>query len=214
MQNQNGHAPSPDLSLAMHHKFNSLEKAEPRLLIPVISLSTLREVDRGTEEVVAKQRNVHGNVAILLRLVEESYSKKAWHGPNLRGSLRGVTLEQASWRPGPHRHNIWEIVVHCAYWKYIARRRMLNERTGSFPLRGSNWFKRPMVYTSKALSHDIALLEATHTKLIGAIKILEPRKLSQIPRNGSTSAETLVRGIASHDVYHAGQIQLLKKLMQ
>jgi DinB superfamily len=63
-------------------------------------------------------------IHVLLRLLEEAFQKQAWHGPNLKGSLRGLTAEQAAWRPDPTRHNIWELAVHCAYWKYAVRRKL------------------------------------------------------------------------------------------
>ena len=159
-------------------------------------------------------RNTQGELRILLSLIQESYSKKAWHGPNLRGSLRGITLEEAAWRPATDRHNIWEIAIHCAYWKYIVRRRILGEQRGSFPLKGSNWFKRPLVLTPEALRQDIALLEGTHRSMVDAIQSLDAKSLSRIPKNSKVITEAIIRGIASHDVYHAGQIQLLKRLMK
>jgi hypothetical protein len=160
------------------------------------------------------KRNSNNKLDVLLNLVEESYSKKAWHGPNLRGSLRGLRVEEASWRPTPKRHNIWEILVHCAYWKYIVRRRILDERKGSFPLDGSNWFRRPMAFTQEALSHDIVLLDETHQTMVLAIESLDDVALKNFPKNSKVNNEAIIRGIASHDVYHAGQIQLLKKLVK
>lgn len=161
-----------------------------------------------------KRVNANAELRTLLRLIEESYIKKAWHGPNLHGSLRGITLGEAAWRPAAERHNIWEIVVHCAYWKYIVRRRILGEKKGSFPIKGSNWFKRPMVLTPEALRQDIALLEETHRSMVDAIRSLDAKSLSRIPKNSKVTNEGIIRGIASHDVYHAGQIQLLKRLMK
>ncbi|HEY6952669.1 MAG TPA: DinB family protein [Bacteroidota bacterium] len=161
-----------------------------------------------------KQSSSNEQRRSLLRLIEESYVKKAWHGPNLRGSLRGIALGEASWRPAPDKHNIWEIVVHCAYWKYIVRRRILGEQKGSFPLKGSNWFKRPMVLTPEALRQDITLLDETHQSMVDAIRSLDVTSLPRIPKNSKVTNEAIIRGIALHDVYHAGQIQLLKRLMK
>jgi len=160
-----------------------------------------------------KQLN-QDEMQILLRLVDESYAKKAWHGPNLRGSIRGIDPIQASWRPGAGRHNIWEIIVHCAYWKHVVRRRIFDERKNPFALKGSNWFVRPIVLTTTALSQDVDLLEMTHRALVDAIQSLDRKALKRIPKNSKVSIETMIRGIASHDVYHAGQIQLLKRLMK
>jgi hypothetical protein len=151
-------------------------------------------------------------IAILLRLLDESYEKKAWHGPNLRGCIRGIEVEEAAWRPGPGRHNIWENVVHSAYWKYTVRRRLLGEKKGSFPLKGSNWFVRPIDKTAEAWRSEVALLDQTHRSLRSAIAALTPPDLKVIPAGSKVSTLAVVTGIASHDVYHAGQIQLLKRL--
>src|SRR5215813_14344790 len=80
---------------------------------------------------------------LVLALLEEAYSKKTWHGPNLRQSLKGVTAAQAAWRPAPGRHNIWELTLHAAYWKYAARRRLEGGKRGAFAVKGSNFFPRP-----------------------------------------------------------------------
>ncbi len=90
------------------------------------------------------QRTMNPEVSQLLAILDQAYNKPSWHGTNLRGSVRRVTPAQAAWRPGPGRHNIWEIVVHAAYWKYAAARRFTGGARGSFPLKGSNWFQRPV----------------------------------------------------------------------
>ena len=79
----------------------------------------------------------------LVALLEEAYAGPAWHGPSLRGSLRGVTAAQAAWRPADGPHNIWEVVVHAAYWKYTVHRRIAGDKR-SFGEKGSNWFVRPL----------------------------------------------------------------------
>jgi uncharacterized damage-inducible protein DinB len=153
-------------------------------------------------------------ITLLLHLIDEAYTKKAWHGPNLHGSLRGITAQQAAWRPAPTRHNIWEIVIHCAYWKYIVRRRLLGEKKGSFPLKGSNWIKRPLEMTENAWREDIRLLGKMHRSMYEAIVLIEPSYLNRNPHGSKVSNASIISGIACHDVYHAGQIQLFKRLMR
>src|SRR5512143_3805233 len=101
-----------------------------------------------------------GEIGELLFLIDTAYDHLSWHGPNLRGSIRGLTPQQAAWRPGPHRHNIWELVVHAAYWKYVAWRRLTGATRGSFATEGSNWFVRPQpgATTANALQADVAML--------------------------------------------------------
>jgi uncharacterized damage-inducible protein DinB len=148
----------------------------------------------------------------LLFLIDTAYNRVSWHGTNLRGSLRGVSPRQAAWRPGRHRHNIWELVVHAAYWKYIAWRRLTSATRGAFPLAGSNWFARPQDATGAAWRSDLAVLEQMHRTLRTAIAGLDSRDLDQPPAKGRTTKRALVTGVAAHDLYHAGQIQLLKRL--
>jgi hypothetical protein len=151
-------------------------------------------------------------LALLLRLVDQGYERKAWHGPNLRGSLRGLQPEVAAWRPGPGRHNIWEIALHTAYWKYAVRRRLLGEKRGAFPVKGSNWFRRPESPTAAAWRADLGLLDVMHRRLREAIGTLSPDDLARPTPGASLNAGDLIMGIAAHDVYHAGQIQVLKRL--
>lgn len=153
-------------------------------------------------------------VDILLNIVDEAYHRQAWHGPNLKGSLRGISVTQAAWRPSPDRHNIWEILVHAAYWKYTVRRRLLGEKRGSFPLSGSNWFRRPDERTESALRDDLALLNECHHSMREAIAALTASELNRTSRGSKTTTVRLIHGIAMHDVYHAGQIQLLKRLQR
>ena len=151
-------------------------------------------------------------IKILLDCLDQAYDRKSWHGTNLRGSIRGLSAEQAAWRPAPQRHNIWEIVVHAAYWKYIVYRRLSGEPRGSFSLKGSNWFVRPQEATAAAWRADIELLAETHKSLRAAIAKMNPKTLYKIPPNSKLNDFALISGIAAHDLYHAGQIQLLKRL--
>jgi len=145
---------------------------------------------------------------LVLALLHEAYEKRTWHGPNLKQSLRGVTAQQAAWRPGRDRHNIWEFALHAAYWKYALRRRIEGGKRGSFVLKGSNFFVRPEpdANTEAAWSADKQLLEREHRELRLAIEKLR----------GTRRWEKLLPklwGIAFHDIYHAGQIRLLRRLM-
>src|SRR6516162_6607997 len=151
-------------------------------------------------------------IVLLVQILDEAFDKKSWHGPNLRGAVRGLTVAQVAWRPAAERHNVWEHVVHAAYWKYIVRRRLLGEKKGSFPLNGSNWFERPVVLEARAWLDDLALLEEMHQTMRAAVASLDPEGLRHVPTGSKVSNAAIISGIAAHDVYHAGQIQLLKRL--
>lgn len=146
---------------------------------------------------------------LLVALLDEAYAKKTWHGPNLRQSIRGVTAAQAAWRPASGRHNIWELAVHAAYWKYVVRRKIESGKRGSFALQGSNFFVRPEPgkTSEDAWRTDRYLLESEHRQLVQAVRnvLKSPRAKRFFPA---------IYGVAFHDLYHAGQIRLLRRLMK
>lgn len=152
-------------------------------------------------------------VDLLLRSFDQAFDARAWHGTNLRGSLRGVSAEEAAFRPAPGRHNIWELALHCAYWKYAVRRRITGEKRGSFPLRGSDFFARPEgAPEAGAWRADVRLLDACHADLRRVFEGLSERDLARTPPGSRVATLDVALGIAAHDLYHAGQIQLLKRL--
>ena len=148
---------------------------------------------------------------LLLAEIDEAYNRRSWHGTNLRGSVKGLTAGQAVWRPGPGRHNIQELVVHAAYWKYAATRRLTGQKRGSFPLAGSDWFARD-AENAALWRADLRLLDECHRALRAAVAAVSARQLHR-PIAGGRTAIWIVSGVVAHDLYHAGQIQLLKRLM-
>ena len=145
---------------------------------------------------------------LMLALLDEAYEIKTWHGPNLKQSIRGVTAKQAAWRPGAGRHNIWEVTLHAAYWKYAVRRRIEGGKRGSFVLKGSNFFARPEKgkLSAAAWDADKALLAREHRLMRAAIE-----RVLRTPRG--MKLLRMLYGVAFHDIYHAGQIRLLRRLM-
>jgi hypothetical protein len=150
-------------------------------------------------------------VQLLLRALDTGYDHKSWHGPILKGSLRGISAEEAAWRPAPHRHNVWELAIHAAYWKYAVLHRL--RREVRFPLKGRDWFPRPEGEISEAAwKADLKILEQIHRDLRAAVAALRDEDLDKTPDGSKRPVQDLVLGAAYHDIYHAGQIQLLKRL--
>jgi hypothetical protein len=144
--------------------------------------------------------------------LDEAFAGPSWHGPALYTALRGVTPKQAAWRPARGRHNIWELVVHAAYWKHVVRQRLSGRRAERFPLRGTNWFVRPS--GDRTWHDDVRLLVEEHERLRDVVKGLPTRVMTRLVGHGRDTAAYTIRGIAAHDLYHAGQIQLLKRLQR
>ena len=153
-------------------------------------------------------------IQLLLQVFDQAYTAPSWHGTPLKGAIRGVSARQALWRPGKKRHCIWDLVLHTAYWKCMVRRRLQRDLEISFPRDGANWPELPPLKNEGSWKRDRALLEEEHRLLRRAIAKLDPRQLHRRAWQSRWPVNTQVYGIASHDLYHAGQIQLLKRLMR
>lgn len=140
----------------------------------------------------------------------------AWHGaPTPLGALRGVDAEMAAWRPGRGRNSIWDLTLHIAYWKYAVRKRLEGGGLPAFPRTPPNFPSPPAKRTAESWTADVAVLRDAHESLLVTIASLDHSQLGR-PSKGKKSQTVgeLVAGIAFHDVYHTGQIQLIRKLWE
>lgn len=138
---------------------------------------------------------------------------RAWHGgPTPVGALRGVTAAAALSVPAPGRASIWQLTLHIAYWKYTVRRHLVPGPIPRFPRSPANFPAVPQPADEAAWRADRALLAEEHRALAAAMADFRGR-LGGIPPAGKrwTFGQMLV-GVAMHDAYHTGQIQLLKRL--
>jgi hypothetical protein len=143
------------------------------------------------------------------RLVKEGYGPGAWHGPDLKAALADVTPALAFWRPAAGRHNIAEVALHHAYCTRAVRAQLSGQSVEPFILEGDDWFE-VSDQTTLSWSNVQAALDSEQHRLaalvadIGAGKVASP--LSDAERLD------LVLGITCHAIYHAGQVQLIKRL--
>ena len=139
------------------------------------------------------------------RILREGYGDGAWHGPDLKAALADVTETAAFWRPGPTRHNIAEISVHHAYCARNVRAKLTGVEPAPFVLEGDDWFalNGPSVLPWPAI-RDLVAREQD-----GLMAYLSGDSVSALPESEQFD---LVLGITCHAVYHAGQIQLIKRL--
>lgn len=153
--------------------------------------------------------------ALLIQTLREMYQGPAWHGSSLRSALRGVRADDAAWRPAPDRNAIWDIALHTAYARHRMLRRLGATPASTFPraLRASWWPRLPDELTEGAWRADLALLEEYQHRLLDAVSAVSSARLASRRRGKPWTLAQEVLGIANHDAYHAGQIQLVKRLM-
>jgi len=149
-----------------------------------------------------------------LRHLHPPTGAKPWHGgASVLGSLRGVTVGVAAWRPYPDRHSIWALALHAAYWNYAVERRLTEAPRGGFPRSPSDWPAPPEDLSGSAWDTDRRLVRQRHDSLVVAVAEFDSSRMDNIAGPGrKTTYADLITGIVLHDTYHAGQIQMLKRL--
>lgn len=158
---------------------------------------------------------VSSEISRIVDQLQREHDGDPWHGSPLQATLEGIDAAGAAARPIANGHSIWELVLHMTGWKNEAARRVAGG-VATMPSEG-DW---PEVGepTEAGWREALANLDKAHAALIAAVKKLPESKLyepTNDTRNGplgtGVSYYVLLHGIVQHDVYHSGQIALLKK---
>jgi uncharacterized damage-inducible protein DinB len=142
--------------------------------------------------------------------LDKAFRGPAWHGPSLLEALSGVSAVQAAARPLASAHTIAEIANHARAWKAIVRRRVLGEPVADVPTE-QDW-PPPDGVGPAAWETAQTLLEQEHLRLMSALANLPEPALDLAV--GDDSAADVLRGSILHDVYHAGQVMLLRRELE
>lgn len=150
------------------------------------------------------------DVEFLADQLQRAYCGEAWHGPALRQLLEGIGAEQAAAKPSAQVHSIWEIVMHAGAWVNAVRRRLAGEVVELSP--EQDW---PAIDggSEEAWRRTLSALDDEQSHLREAIRALPEAALKSRVTETNYSVRFMLNGVIQHDLYHAGQIALLKKMV-
>ncbi len=153
---------------------------------------------------------------IINELVRQ-HGGEPWHGPSRATVLAGITAAQAAWRPAPDAHSIWALVLHMRSWTLEVLRRSQGGKPGE-PADG-DFPAVPAKPTEKAWQETMASLDAAHEALVQAVRGMGDAELGarvgmteDSPGGTGISTRAMLYSLAQHDVYHTGQVAMLKRL--
>jgi len=149
-------------------------------------------------------------VVRIVKQFQRGFEGQAWHGPALLELLNGVDARDAAARPIPSAHSIWEIVLHIAAWKGAGVRRLKGDRA---ELSDAEDWPSVAETTDEAWQNAKAGLTKIHQQLLEAIGRLDDPRLDEPIVEGLSTVYATLHGILQHDLYHAGQIAILKKAL-
>jgi uncharacterized damage-inducible protein DinB len=149
-------------------------------------------------------------ISLIVDQLQRGYDGNPWYGPSLVSVLQGVTPAKAAAQPGAGIHSIWELTEHIIAWEQIARRRLQGEVVQNVP----ESINFPPIREEDAASwhKTLAGLARAHTELLDTIRKLDESQLDKNLRGEDHNSYFLLHGVIQHNIYHAGQIALLKKL--
>ena len=149
-----------------------------------------------------------GEMTRIADLLDRAGDGDAWHGPSLATLLRDVSGKRAAAHPIRGAHSIWELVRHIAVWERVVARRLGGERVE--PTTEEDWPDVPAP-TEGAWQRDLDGLQQTRSELRRALVAFDERRLSELVPGRNHSFYVMAHGVVQHDLYHAGQIALLKR---
>jgi uncharacterized damage-inducible protein DinB len=140
-----------------------------------------------------------------------AFDGEAWHGPSVLSLLDGVTARQAASHPIPGAHSIWQLTMHIAAWERACKRRLEGDPAQLTDL--EDW--QPINDTSEAAWENTKQqLIDNHRELLEAIAKVDDARLNDpIVKDSQASVYVTLHGGVQHDLYHAGQIAMLKKAL-
>lgn len=140
--------------------------------------------------------------------MQKTFYKDAWHGGSVMEFLSEIGAEEAASRPLKARHSIWELVQHMETWKRVARKAVEGLKMGRISPE-EDWL--PIGSTGEeAWARTVESLKEEHEALAGALSRLSEERLEATAPGRSYTFYTLLHGVIHHDLYHLGQIAILK----
>ena len=141
--------------------------------------------------------------------------RPAWHGaPTFMGVLRGVSPTMALWRPVLKSPCIWATAIHVAFWQNSVANRLSTETIKFAPcVTPQRWPPGVDALSAEEWKEAVALVGETHRRLVSVVTNFDPAALDR-PARGTTNRRAIeyIHGIAEHNLYHGGQINILKRL--
>jgi len=140
--------------------------------------------------------------------LERAFEGEAWHGPSVLEALEGVSWKKALEKPIPGAHSIWELVLHITAWEDIVRRRLLGESPQITDEQNFPTISNP---SEASWMSALEALRAGHMRLREVAGQITDEQLNEKSNPKTTTRYILLHGILQHDIYHAGQIAILRK---
>jgi uncharacterized damage-inducible protein DinB len=158
--------------------------------------------------VKAKSRKKVSEASLIAEQLRRAFNGNAWHGPSVLELLNGVDAGTAAAKPIPDAHSIWELLLHIAVWDGAAMVRLGGK---TYQPEGDDNFPPVRDVSEGPWQEAISEAKRVHDKLVRTVAALPDARLRDRVPGKRYNFYFMLQGIAQHELYHAGQIAVLKK---
>lgn len=151
--------------------------------------------------------------------LRRAHDGQPWHGPSRADVLADVSAAEAAYRPSATSHTMWELVLHMRSWT----EEVLRRAKGAVPDEPVNgdWPPMPQPADEAAWRNTLRSLDAVHESLLAQVRAMDDAdRASRVaarpgePPQGGITQRAMIRSLAEHDVYHTGQLAMLKRIVR
>jgi uncharacterized damage-inducible protein DinB len=150
---------------------------------------------------------------LLLDHLDVTFERETWQPP-LGMAVQGLTAAQAAWKPSPERHSIWQIVRHVILWKQGVLDAWDGKTRDEKELERQDW--QEVSGNDEAWQADLWTLREITMQTKARVRALDDAALAApIPTYAGYPDQALavrLARMATHDIYHAGQIRYIRAL--
>ena len=161
------------------------------LCLDTLRVETLQEIERIVDQ------------------LNRAFDGQAWHGPSVMKLLSGVGADEAAARPLEGRHSIWEVVLHIAAWENVVK--MVLGGVKKIGLSDEEDWPSVESTSKGAWKDTLEKLDSVHKGLVEAVSGFDEARLDETVPGASYSFYNMLHGVIQHDLYHAGQIAVLRR---
>lgn len=152
-----------------------------------------------------------GEIQLIADQIASGFRDGAWPGVSVRGLLHQMSPAEAAAHPIVGAHSAWEIALHLGFWHDAVRRRLAG-RAVEYQL-DEDW---PLPEAESDANWHAALerLDQAHRALVDAVRVLPPKKLTELVPGRKFTVYFMLHGVPQHDLYHGGQLMFLSKAIR
>jgi uncharacterized damage-inducible protein DinB len=141
--------------------------------------------------------------------LRNAFEGEAWHGPAVLELLADVDAATAAAHRLPDVHSIWELALHIAAWDDAVNRRIVLRK--ALQLNDAENFPAVLDMSAAAWKKAVAHVKKKHAELLRTVTALPDQRLTERVPGKKYDIRFMLEGVAQHELYHAGQIAILKK---